>query len=79
MKRDIHALYIPEMKIDFEREVARLSKIMNKIGCVNIFISEGAGLEMITEQIEKSGKTIQKDDSGNIKLSAVTNIFKNSL
>ena len=39
-KSDIHAIYVPELAIDIESEAKRLKKIMDDIGCVNIFISE---------------------------------------
>jgi len=35
---------ISEKDIDFEKECERLNQVMEKYDCVNIFLSEGAGL-----------------------------------
>mmetsp|Transcript_3618 Transcript_3618/g.5732 ORF Transcript_3618/g.5732 Transcript_3618/m.5732 type:complete len:354 (+) Transcript_3618:55-1116(+) len=40
---DVHGIYIPELSIDVKEESARLKKVMDEIGNVNIFLSEGAG------------------------------------
>jgi pyrophosphate--fructose-6-phosphate 1-phosphotransferase len=68
---DVHAVFIPEMEINIEAEAARLNKIMDKIDCVNIFISEGAGVDSIVKQIEASGQEVQRDAFGHIKLDAI--------
>ncbi len=38
--KDVHAIYVPEMSIDLDAEAARLSRVMDEVGNVNIFISE---------------------------------------
>ena len=68
---DIHAVFIPEMEINIEAEAQRLNKIMDKIDCVNIFVSEGAGVDSIVKQIEASGQEVPRDAFGHIKLDAV--------
>lgn len=35
---DVHAVYIPEMRIDLEKEAERLKAILNSNDNVNIFI-----------------------------------------
>lgn len=35
---DVHAVYIPELPIDLEREAARLKDVLDKNDNVNIFI-----------------------------------------
>jgi pyrophosphate--fructose-6-phosphate 1-phosphotransferase len=67
----VHAVYIPEMAIDFDVEVARLSKLMDEHDNVNIFISEGAGLEDIVRAMEAAGKTVVRDAFGHVRLDAV--------
>lgn len=67
-KWDIHSIIIPEEKLDFEKECARLNKIMNSHDCVNIFLSEGAGIDVIVKETEKSGGKILKDAFGHIRL-----------
>jgi len=68
---DVHAIFIPEMEIDIEAEADRLRKIMDEIDCVNIFISEGAGVDAIVKQIEASGQEVKRDAFGHIKLDAI--------
>ncbi|TWU44499.1 Pyrophosphate--fructose 6-phosphate 1-phosphotransferase [Rubripirellula tenax] len=70
-RRAIHGVYVPEMHMDMKQEAERLSKIMKQHDCVNIFISEGAGLESIVEEMESRGETVPKDAFGHYKLDAV--------
>ncbi len=71
MRKDVHAIFIPEMAIDIKAEAARLKKIMDEHDCVNIFISEGAGLESIVAQMEAAGEEVPRDAFGHVKLDAV--------
>src|SRR5690606_32798161 len=41
-RRDVHAIFIPEMESHLEQEAERLKAVMDDLDCVNIFISEGA-------------------------------------
>ena len=67
-KWEIHSILIPEKKIDFDKECSRLKKIMDKHDCVNIFLSEGAGMETIISETEKEGETILRDAFGHVRL-----------
>lgn len=67
----VHAIYIPEMAVDFEAEAARLNRIMDTHDNVNIFISEGAGVEDIIRQMEASGQTVVRDAFGHVKLDTI--------
>lgn len=67
----VHAVYIPEVAIDVESEAKRLRVIMDEYDNVNIFISEGAGAEVIAQQLRSEGKTIPVDAFGHMKLDAV--------
>src|SRR5690349_1572908 len=40
----VHAVYVPEATIDLDAEAERLRKVMDSEDCVNIFLSEGAGV-----------------------------------
>ena len=71
VRKDIHAIYVPEMAIDLNSEAARLREIMNDIDNVNIFISEGAGVNSIVKEMENAGEEIPRDAFGHIKLDAV--------
>ena len=70
-RKDVHAIYIPEMEIDLSSEATRLKEIMNNIDNVNIFISEGAGIESIVNEMQSSGEKVPRDAFGHIKLDAV--------
>ncbi len=68
---DIHAVFIPEMGFDIAAEAERLRAVMDEVGNVNIFLSEGAGLEQIVAELEAAGETIPRDAFGHAKLDAV--------
>src|SRR3954451_12969357 len=53
---DVHAVYVPELSFDIKAEAERLSAIMDEVGCVNIFLSEGAGLETIVAELIARGE-----------------------
>ncbi len=68
---DIHAVLVPELAIDLEAEAARLRGVMDEIGNVNIFLSEGAGLPEIVAQLEAAGQEVQRDAFGHVRLDTV--------
>jgi len=68
---DVHAVYCPEMKLDLEAEEKRLKEIMDKYGCVNVFVSEGAMLPNIVADMEARGEALVKDAFGHVKLDTV--------
>ena len=68
---DVHAVYVPEVAIDLEAEAGRLREILDKHDCVNIFISEGAGVKDIVAQMEAEGKSVPRDAFGHVKLDAI--------
>tara|TARA_B100000945_G_C20424232_1_gene619517 strand:- start:3779 stop:4969 length:1191 start_codon:yes stop_codon:yes gene_type:complete len=68
---DIDAVYIPELKINFESEVSRLKKCMDSKDTVNIFLSEGAGIHKIVSELESSGEYIKKDAFGHLRLDEI--------
>ena len=65
---DVHAIYIPEIDIDFQKESQRLRKCMDENDCVNIFLSEGAGMETIVREIESKGEEVPRDAFGHVRL-----------
>lgn len=69
--KDVHAIFIPEMEINIQAEAARLKKIMDEHNNVNIFISEGAGVDAIIKEMEANGETVPRDAFGHVKLDAV--------
>ena len=70
-KWDIHAIYLPEQKIDFNNECIRLNKIMDTFDCVNIFLSEGAGLDTIVKEMEHNNEKIKYDAFGHVRLDEI--------
>ncbi len=68
---DIHGLFIPEMDIDIQKESERLIKVMDENDCVNLFISEGAGVKSIVKELESQGEVVPRDAFGHVKLDAV--------
>ena len=65
---DVHAVYIPEKNIDFKSESVRLREIMDENDCVNIFLSEGAGMDTIIREIESRGESVPRDAFGHVRL-----------
>jgi diphosphate-dependent phosphofructokinase len=68
---DVHAVYVPELSFDIEAEAARLNVIMDDNRCLNIFISEGAGVDTIVEEMITRGEEPPRDAFGHVKLDAV--------
>jgi pyrophosphate--fructose-6-phosphate 1-phosphotransferase len=68
---DIHGIYIPEMPIDIAAEAARLRAVMDRTDNVNLFISEGAGVEDIVAEMTAKGLEVPRDAFGHVKLDAV--------
>ncbi len=65
---DIHSILIPEIEFNIEKESSRLKKIMDEFGCVNIFLSEGAGTNIIIKEKLKNNIEIKKDAFGHYRL-----------
>ena len=68
---DIHAVFVPEMSFDIVAEAERLHKIMDEVGCVNIFLSEGAGVNEIVAELQARGEEVQRDAFGHVKLDTI--------
>jgi pyrophosphate--fructose-6-phosphate 1-phosphotransferase len=67
----VHAVYVPELPIDLESESRRLRAVMDEIGCVNIFLAEGAGVDDIVASLESAGETVERDAFGHVKLDTI--------
>jgi len=68
---DIHAVYVPEAPIDLDAEATRLKAVMDSVGNVNIFLSEGAGVPEIIKEIEESGGEVLRDAFGHVRLDTI--------
>jgi pyrophosphate--fructose-6-phosphate 1-phosphotransferase len=68
---DVHAVFVPECTIDIEAEAARLRGVMDELGNVNIFLSEGAGTHEIVAQLEAEGVEVKRDAFGHVALDTI--------
>jgi pyrophosphate--fructose-6-phosphate 1-phosphotransferase len=68
---DVHAVFVPEMAFDIAAEADRLRAVMDEVGAVNIFLSEGAGVETIVAELESRGEEVQRDAFGHVKLDTI--------
>ena len=68
---DIHAVFLPASALDIDAEAARLKTVMDTQGNVNIFLSEGAGMHEIVDQLESSGTEVLRDAFGHVRLDTV--------
>ena len=68
---DVHGVYVPELHIDIAAEGARLRATMDEIGCVNIFLSEGAGVADVVAEMEAAGDEVPRDPFGHVMLDKV--------
>ena len=70
-RQDVHAVYVPEAKIDFKAEARRLMPIMDKYDSVNVFVSEGAGVADIIKEMKARGEDVPVDAFGHPRLDKV--------
>ena len=68
---EVHAVFVPEMAFDVKAEAQRLNAIMDELGCVNIFLSEGAGVTEIVAEMEAAGLEVPRDAFGHVKLDKI--------
>ena len=68
---DVHAVYIPETSIDIQTEAIRLGEVMDEKDCVNIFLSEGAGIDSIVAEMESNGEDVRRDAFGHVRLDEI--------
>jgi len=68
---EVHAVYVPEDEFSIDDEAARLKEIMDRVGNVTIFLSEGAGVEGIVQELEEAGEEVPRDAFGHVKLDKI--------
>jgi pyrophosphate--fructose-6-phosphate 1-phosphotransferase len=69
--KEIDAVYVPELAIDLETEARRLKTVMDAKDCVNIFLSEGANVRQIVQEMQSRGETVERDAFGHVKLDKI--------
>ncbi len=70
-KWSVHGVYIPELEFNLEAEADRLAGVMDQMGNVNIFVSEGACVDAIIAEIESRGEKVERDAFGHVALDKV--------
>jgi diphosphate-dependent phosphofructokinase len=68
---DVHAVFVPERPFDVAQEAKRLRSTMDELDCVNLFISEGAGVSEIVAAMEAAGQEVPRDPFGHVELDKV--------
>jgi len=68
---DVHAVFLPERPFDIAEEAKRLRTIMDELDCVNLFISEGAGVSEIVAAMESAGEEVPRDPFGHVMLDKI--------
>jgi diphosphate-dependent phosphofructokinase len=68
---DVHAVFIPERPFDIADEAKRLRSIMDQQDGVNLFISEGAGVNEIVAAMEAAGEEVPRDAFGHVHLDKI--------
>ena len=68
---DVHGVFVPEREFDVDAESARLKAVMDELGCVNLFVSEGAGVETIVAEMERAGEEVGRDPFGHVKIDTI--------
>ena len=68
---DVDAIFIPELKIDFDHECDRLKKRMDEKDSINIFLSEGAGTDTIVAEMESKNQKVERDAFGHVALDSL--------
>jgi pyrophosphate--fructose-6-phosphate 1-phosphotransferase len=68
---EVHGVFVPEMAFDIAAEAKRLHTVMDEVGCVNIFLSEGAGVSEIVAEMQARGEEVGRDAFGHVKLDTI--------
>ena len=68
---DVHGLFLPERPFDIAEEAKRLRRVMDEQDCVNLFISEGAGVSEIVASMEAAGEDVPRDAFGHVHLDKI--------
>lgn len=67
----VHGVYVPEVEFNLQAEADRLLKVMDQLGNLNIFVSEGACVDSIIAEIESRGEKVERDAFGHVALDKV--------
>jgi pyrophosphate--fructose-6-phosphate 1-phosphotransferase len=68
---DVHAVFVPERPFAIAEDAKRLRTTMDEQDCVNLFISEGAGITEIVAAMEAAGDEVPRDPFGHVQLDKI--------
>jgi diphosphate-dependent phosphofructokinase len=69
--KGVDAIYVPEMEMDIASEAKRLKAVMDAKDSVNIFVSEGAGVDAIIAEMQARGDEPARDAFGHVRLDSI--------
>jgi diphosphate-dependent phosphofructokinase len=69
--KGVDAIYVPEMEMDIASEAKRLKAVMDAKDSVNIFVSEGAGVDAIIVEMQARGDEPVRDAFGHVRLDSI--------
>jgi len=68
---DVDAVWLPEQALDLDAECERLKARMDDKDGVNVFLSEGAGMDAIIAEMEAAGEEVPRDAFGHARLDQI--------
>ena len=68
---DVHGVFVPELQFDIDAEASGCARSWTRSACVNLFVSEGAGVETIVAELTARGEESQRDPFGHVKLDTI--------
>jgi pyrophosphate--fructose-6-phosphate 1-phosphotransferase len=69
--KEIDAVYLPELAIDLDAEAERLTARLDRKDCLNIFLSEGAGVDDVVREKQARGEAVERDAFGHVKIDKI--------
>ncbi|MDP2138008.1 MAG: pyrophosphate--fructose-6-phosphate 1-phosphotransferase [Candidatus Didemnitutus sp.] len=67
----VHGVYLPEMELDLAAEGDRLRRMMDQLGNINLFVSEGACVDSVIAEMTARGEPVERDPFGHVKLDQI--------
>ena len=68
---DVHGVYVPERPFDIAAEAERLRATMEEFDGVNLFLSEGAGVQEVVEAMQAAGEEVTRDPFGHVQIDKI--------
>ena len=64
-------VYVPERPFDIAAEAERLRATMEEYDGVNLFLSEGAGVQEVVEAMQAAGEEVTRDPFGHVQIDKI--------